>query len=414
MSNERMELLRLEAAALKQEISDIDKTIADKDKTIADKDKTIADEDKTIAERSLRVLKTKAFVFVDRTDSEPHCASKTHSKSKLIETNIELKEFPDKVWDAAYMTPTKQKEFSVDSETMIVEQAVHILQALIDGLGLGELVYVSTNTIVAGVELGIVLLFGSQRIPFGVIEVKKSGKEGFDHKHIFQGEDSPVAASTKAGVTTGQHLDQLNAIGLFGFKSVFGMITNGNKWMITSTTAFSEEDPGRDWNLDSVLRTREPAPNDTLPEQNLLFLAESPMVRIPISAAAAVSEEECSRKTEDSMEESSVKSELDDTSEDDRVLYASQVVDIKEIAGAVSGKSVVQLIAEFLRLACESFSTITPKTIGNSMASCRVLDINASRRCSFKKKMFSKGAQPGKYLLDTCKIIYLVASIGRG
>jgi hypothetical protein len=164
-----------------------------------------------------------------------------------------------------------------------------------------------------------------------------------------------------------------------------------------------------------VLRTNEPMPNDTSPEQNFLFLAESPTVRIPISAAAAVSEEECSRKTEDSIaEESSVKSELDGTSEDDRVLYASQVVDIKEIAGVVSGESVVQLIAEFLRLACESFSNITPKAIGNSMESCRVLDVNASRRCSFKKKMFSKGAQPGKYLLDTCKIIYLVASIGRG
>jgi hypothetical protein len=46
----------------------------------------------------------------------------------------------------------------------------------------------------------------------------------YDTKTIFKG----------GGVATGQNLDQLNAIGLFGFRSVFGMITNGNKWMLTN------------------------------------------------------------------------------------------------------------------------------------------------------------------------------------
>ena len=422
-----MESLQAEIAAMRL-------TIAEKDKTHKQE---IAEKDKTIAERSLRRVKTRGFIYVDRTDSKPHCASKTHKKSMLRESKIEVTEFPDKVWDAAYMSSTEEKEFSVDSETMVVEQAVRILQALIVGFELTELVHVSTNRVVAGVELDIVLLFGSQRIPFGAIEVKKSGKEGFDDNIIFQGEDKTGAERLKqAGVTTGQHLDQLNAISLFGFQAVYGMITNGNKWMITSATEFTKEGPDRDWDLDKVLRTKEPEPNDISPEQNFLFLAESPVVLIPISAAPPVSEEECSQKTEESIEEESsveedmmeeessvkseldaVESELDSPSADGRVLYASQVVAIsKDAEGQVSWENVVQLIAEFLRLACVSFSKITPKTVGNSLESCRVLDITRPSRCSFMKKTFSKGVGPGEYLFhgSTCKLIYLVASIGRG
>jgi hypothetical protein len=432
MANEEsVKSLQAQIAAMAKTIAEKDKThkqeIAEKDKThkqeIAEKDKTIAEKDKTIAERSLRHLITNAFTYVDRTNSKPHCASKTHRKSKLIASNINVKEFPDEAWNASYTSPTDEKEFNVDSETMVVDPAVRILQALIVGLGLKQLVYVSSNRVVAGVELDIVLLYGSQRIPFAAIEVKKPGYEGFDDNIIFQGEDGN---DTQAGVTTGQHLDQLNAIRLFGFQSVFGMITNGSKWMLTSTTKVIEEVPDWDYDLGKVLRTNEPVPNDTSPEQNLIYLIEPPVVRIPILAAAAVSvsEEEGLQKTKDSMEEDSMKEdsmEEDSTEEESsesangRVLYASQVVHItKNAEGVVSGENVVQLIAEFLRLACGSFSKVTPKSVGNSLESCRVLHIEHPELCCFQKKTFTQGVQPGKYLLDKCKLIYLVTSIGRG
>jgi hypothetical protein len=411
----------------KHEIAEKDNAIAEKDKThkqeIAEKDNAIAEKDNTIAERSLRRLKANAFTCLDRTSSVPHCASETHKKSKLIKSTINVKKFPDEAWNAPFTSQTDKEEFSVDSESMVVELAVRILQALIVGLGLKEQVYVSTNRVVAGVELDIVLLFGSQRIPFAAIEVKKPGRFNFDDGTIFQGEGG---TAKEAGVTTGQHLDQLNAIRLFGFQSVFGMITNGNKWMLTSTTEVIEEVPDWDGDCDlgKVLRTIEPVPNDTSPEQNNVHLLEAPVVLIPISAAA--SEEEGSPKTEDSMEEVSMEEdsmkedsmkEESSESANDRVLYASQVVDIeKKARGVVSMENVVQLIAEFLRLACGSFSKRTSKVVGNSFESCRVLDITCPQRCSFEKRTFNEGVVSGSYLFANakCKLIYLVTSIGRG
>jgi hypothetical protein len=252
-------------AALEKEVAALELTLAEKDKTITEQDKTIAEQDKTIAERSLLALKADPFVFVDRTASEPHCASETHARSKLESRVVELQELSDEVWDAPYIRPVQKKEVTVDSEAMVVARVVEIIQALIVGLGFKELVHVATNRTVAGVELDIVLLFGSHRIPFAAIEVKKSGMAGYNTDIIFKGEDS---SNDTFGFTTGQHLDQLNAIGLFGFQSVFGMITNGNKWMITSTTPFAEG-----WDLSKTLHTIESVSPNILPEQNLLYLS---------------------------------------------------------------------------------------------------------------------------------------------
>jgi hypothetical protein len=221
---------------------------------------------------------------------------------------------------------------------MVVARAVEIIQALIVGLGLVDLVHISTNRIVAGVELDIVLLFGPQRIPFAAIEAKKSGKDGYDTKTIFKG-----------GVATGQNLDQLNAIGLFGFRSVFGMITNGNKWMLTSTTDFTGGSHLEDWDVGKALRS-EKISDSISPEQNILSLfaagPEHPLV--PIKGTESAVEEEPNAR---------------DAGE--RVLYASQVVELQRDGDSdVAWESVVQLIAKLSDLLA-SHLRVMPKALAD-------------------------------------------------
>jgi hypothetical protein len=92
-------------------------------------------------------------------------------------------------------------------------------------------VRVVTNRIVCGVEYDIVLLFQSQLIPFAVIEVKKPGYLEHFAKIIFS---SKGAEGVKdAGMVAGQNSDQLGALEeCMGYRSLFGMISNGNNWMI--------------------------------------------------------------------------------------------------------------------------------------------------------------------------------------
>ena len=80
------------------------------------------------------------------------------------------------------------------------------------------------------------MLYGSQRIPFAVIEVKKPGSEYFE-RAIFSSKDDADIQSTHAGVVAGQNFDQLCTLELMGYESVFGMITNGNNWMITARSS---------------------------------------------------------------------------------------------------------------------------------------------------------------------------------
>ena len=148
-----IEALEKKYAALEQEAA------ADKEEAAAAKQEAAAAKE-GLAERSLLALKTSGIVFVDRTATIPHCALDTHARSKLKSTVVKLQAFPDKVWGAPYTLPVEKKGVSVDSEAMVVSRVVEIIQALIVGLGLQELVQVATHRTVAGVELDVVLLFG--------------------------------------------------------------------------------------------------------------------------------------------------------------------------------------------------------------------------------------------------------------
>jgi hypothetical protein len=105
-------------------------------------------------------------------------------------------------------------------------------------MGIRDLVSIATNRIIAGIECDIVLLYGtgSQRIPFSAIKVKKPGTQRFDEIIFSTSSDD----NKGAGIIAGQHFDQLCALECMDYTSLLGMITNGNKWMITSVLAAAQ------------------------------------------------------------------------------------------------------------------------------------------------------------------------------
>jgi hypothetical protein len=192
----------------------------------------IEQRDAKIEQQSLVMLINQPISFVDRTNSEPHIARNTHKPARTVETSVDLQNIclPAEVLKACYLRP-EDKEISVHSEAMVVAETVKIIEAVLRGLNLSNFVRVATNRIVAGVECDIVLLLGSQLIPFAVIEVKKPGFLEKFTKVIFSSEGADGVED--AGIVAGQNYNQLGALECMGYRSLFGMITNGNDWMIT-------------------------------------------------------------------------------------------------------------------------------------------------------------------------------------
>jgi hypothetical protein len=208
---------------------------------------------------------------------------------------------------------------------MIVSQTTKILEVVLYGMGIHDLVSIAMNRIIAGIECDIVLLYGSQRIPCSAIEVKKPGRQRFEEIVFSSSSDD----TKDAGLVAGQHFDQLCALECMGYTSLYGMISNGNKWMLTtggSADSFSEEQ--KDW---STMKDEIRLYAQT-PEQDMLQVE---------------------------------KGQVTERSALDRCLNVSQLVSVSE------SEDLIKLIATFLRLACRPLSE--KKSMPNlSKMSCRV------------------------------------------
>jgi hypothetical protein len=238
--NEVIATDKAQSAAKDEVITAKEEVIAAKEEVIAAKEEEIRE---VIANRSLRWLLNRRFQFVDHTISLPNI-SDAHDPATTEERKVNLEQIrlPDKFWDATFAPPL-QEEKGVHSEAMVVVEVTNILQAILIGLGIADRVRIANNRMVAGLELDIVLLLGSQYLPFAAIEVKKPGPEG--HDDIFF---SSQSNHKDAGKVQGQNLDQLNVLKLTGLRSVYGIISSGNKWMVTGTQDWSLENEN-DWNL---------------------------------------------------------------------------------------------------------------------------------------------------------------------
>ena len=111
---------------------------------------------------------------MDRTGSDLHLSMTTHDRAEMEvrKVNLDQVSVPEEVWNAPYTPPPEVKK-DIDSEAMVVAEVVKVLEVILAGLGVIDQVRIAMNRIIAGIELNIVILLGSQRIPFVAIEVKK-------------------------------------------------------------------------------------------------------------------------------------------------------------------------------------------------------------------------------------------------
>jgi hypothetical protein len=295
---------------------------------------------------------------------------------ELRKVDLDQVSVPEEVWNAPYTPPPEVKK-DIDSEAMVVAEVVKVLEAILAGLGVIDRVRIATNRIIAGIEIDIVFLLGSQRIPFAAIEVKKPGRENVKEL-VF----SPDSKNGMAGYVQGQNLDQLNALKLMGLKSVFGMITNGNTWMITGTAEWTLERKD-DWDLCNLKKEMREYWDATKaissPEQLTLELKEN---------GTAYSEDV------------------------PRKLFVSQHVSLPIT------DDVIKLVAMFICLACNSISQPSLGKLDLNNLSCRVLNLHEREGtrmcCSFKKLTLPKVDFTSCVDFENAKNIYLIHHLGSG
>ena len=327
--------------------------------------------------RSLGWIRKNRFMLVDRTATTPYF-SPMHDKAAMKYVQFALNNVnpPPALWKAPFIPP-QDVEKSVHLEGMVVSEAAKIIEAVLVRLGLGKCVTIATHRIIAGIECDIVLLVGSQLIPFAAIEVKKPGPSNFDDNCIF----SPDSQDTRVGRVAGQNFDQLNALALMGFSSLCGMITNGNKFMITSTAKFSLGEQ-EDWNLNGKMHSPWNILSQVVLEQKLMGFIERETP--PVGAPTAVKHH----------------------------LFVSQVVSLP------NGEDVVKLIAIFIHYACNSVAQLVLGKPELKELSCQVLRLKErhgpSMHCSFQKMQIPWIELSLCVDFDMTKEIFLICHLGCG
>jgi hypothetical protein len=123
-------------------------------------------------------------------------------------------------------------KINCDSESDAQSNVKAIVQSVLRGLGLDSVVELVGNRTLAGVECDILLLYKPNRLPFATVEVKKPGNTLESLRMTFAGEGK----GQRRNLVAGQVLDECNAIKLFGYNQVFGLITTGNMWRMVCTT----------------------------------------------------------------------------------------------------------------------------------------------------------------------------------
>ena len=234
---------------------------------IARRNEEIAKRDKHDWQKSLGALCSHYPVLKNRTITSAHY-SKNHQHARIKEClkvdhvevfdQIQSKCLPD-FWKTQFsVQPVKELGESCDSESAAQARVVQLLEAVIRGLNLSDVIEVVQNRMLAGIESDVLLAKKPNRLPCAIVEVKKPGfkEEVFlgnqqtNAKQATQGQRQTRAAATSQGVdksskrnlVAGQVLDECHAVKMFGFSQVYGMLTDWNNWRLSCTEEISNND----------------------------------------------------------------------------------------------------------------------------------------------------------------------------
>jgi hypothetical protein len=417
--------------------------IMQKDEIIMQKDEINTANQEQSRAKSLGSLREMVPVLRDCTNSEPHFPSlhkpaalvpfKTIPSTEDFNAWLESSNVAATFWDAElWVTRPKNSRINCDSESFTVYYVLGILNAVLLGLGLANVVEPVVNRTLAGVECDILLVYQVNRLPFATIEVKKPTSTFENLKLVFVGKKVKNKIENRVA---GQILDQCNVIKLFGFSNVFGLITTGNMWRMVCTptatnnkTIQSDGEEGKD-SSELVL----PWENKDLPGlQNIVDrLSGCSQVSSPgeqnedhrnaTNVACTTTTVSPERQTIDFKTSAAV-------SMPDRTLYATPILppfpnNYAEYQSLEekprSGEDMVALVAWFVLRACSTlveFLSKEPPTNSiekGSRIPCRILSIN-SETFAFGTIALDK-LNLDAYLKHPSKQeIYVIRYLGRG
>jgi hypothetical protein len=144
---------------------------------------------------SLGIFRQKWIHLCDNTDTSAHSAPNSHKAVNREESTVDwaTQEIPEKVWSTRVFVHEPEKDdIRIQSETAVVNHLTQILEAVIHGLGLSSVLEVLVQRMVAGIECDIIVVYGSNLISIGAIEVKKPHGEK-DDKLILAERNNKVA-----------------------------------------------------------------------------------------------------------------------------------------------------------------------------------------------------------------------------
>jgi hypothetical protein len=193
--------------------------------------------------RSLIAALEKFPAVHDHTKSAPFI-SRTHKAARVNEEPLDnsLLLFADSLITPEFLDVPYTKVLHPDSDSehsVVATTITPLLVAIVSGLKLGKVVQVVQNRSLAGVGCDVLLVYMPNRLPFATLEVKKPGTLPEHRNQVFFGKERSIRGRTRTeNLVAGQVFDEMMAIKLFGFETVYGMITTGNHWRLVSTDPF--------------------------------------------------------------------------------------------------------------------------------------------------------------------------------
>ncbi len=280
--------------------------------------------------------------LVDRTRSGFYFTQKSpHAEVEQTVISDELFESVGKILEAGGLctaTYVGPASFNCDSEEKCSMTVQALLEAIITELGLNKIIEITQKRTLAGAECDILLLYIPNRLPFAALEIKKPPYSKEERDRLFHGDEA------KGGNrVAGEVWSEINAVRLFGFDKVYGMISTFNQFRLVCTGDMNDESDNCDAMRESL---------EELKKKSRDLVAEP-------------ENDEISNEIVTSPGRKSVKSRKRHGAERTAaILFASQIIpnlddDTKPITTVEgSGREILRLVALFILKACTTLTKL--------------------------------------------------------
>lgn len=126
----------------------------------------------------------------------------------------------------------RTSKVNCDSESEPVKYVTLLLEAVLQGFGLSDIIEVAMNRTLAGVECDILLIYKPNRFPFAPLEIKKPPNTPDERNDLWHGKKDQNNSNKRSNRVAGESWAQLHSVQLFGFDEVYVMISTHNQFRL--------------------------------------------------------------------------------------------------------------------------------------------------------------------------------------